>query len=783
MTIKHAVWVAASLSVLGSVSGFQGGFAAPIVQDQQADQKKQAGTPSKDQDKADKDKKTAGQKAEDVQSSDRKTLLSLQPEMRLKLQQGPGVGKPRSILPQPFLPKGSLVIPVMPQGESKGGSKADMTGQNNQGQKNQNAAQADNINQQITDQKASDQQQVPAQQKQNAVQDGSLFSDVQIQSGLLNALDPSGVDLQAGGIEEEKQSLLPAGVSADFWQDMSRQDMLDFYQHFSKTGGSPAVADFAHQLILSAIPVPKPQATINNDTVSSNKEILDFLSARMSFLIQRGDMNGAARLLDRLPVAQNWSVFDEEKTKIALAQDKRAEACSIAESRVGSSRDVYWLRLLTFCKALEKKRDTVDFQISVLEELGQMTPAFYKLVDHILIEAETGVAADRAPAVTSAMAVQLLEATMVNIARGKVTELDLTNIDPLAIPVVLKTPGISEQAKLPLLEKAVKEGLISAENFADYILRLTPSDIDKAKARAAVAADQTALMAHRGADEISNQPNQKQNQLQNQTQNLTGQQDTAQSASSFDLDVTLAHLAAIEKDPLIRLQMLQSAWNRAIKGGYTQYVAPAYARLMADLPVTGELVDQTTTESALMIRLALLAGHDALAHKWFLTLRQTEAGKKPAADRQLISIYPLMLVAGLKGENGLSQPVAAQWWQQQSVNPLWQARKFERGNLLATVLEALAIPVSETLWHSLSAGPVTLQTQAASPAQWRGLLLAAAQNDRRKVLTQSTGLVANVGINKVPVALSGSLLGTMQTQGFDQISRRLAREILILNGL
>lgn len=179
-----------------------------------------------------------------------------------------------------------------------------------------------------------------------------------------------------------------------------------------------------------------------------------------------------------------------------------------------------------------------------------------------------------------------------------------------------------------------------------------------------------------------------------------------------------------------------------------------------------------------LARAALVSGNKALAQRWFTALRSTSAGDADVG-RVLLSLAPLVAVAGGEGAPEMTGQQLSAWWQAQADRD----DKFERANLLFTVLEALGIPVADESWRWLDDGPAAFEGKIPSVSLWRRYLIAVAEKDIPQALALSFDLLADGGPAEVPAALAGSLVAGLMELGLEEEARLIATEMLIGHGL
>ena len=119
------------------------------------------------------------------------------------------------------------------------------------------------------------------------------------------------------------------------------------------------------------------------------------------------------------------------------------------------------------------------------------------------------------------------------------------------------------------------------------------------------------------------------------------------------------------------------------------------------------------------------------------------------------------------------------WWEAQAET----SDRYERANLLLSIMDALAIRVPTAAWQILERGPAALNGEAPSPALWRAFLIAARNNDHPLALSIGFRLLSPNQNGKLSAALVGSVLGSLKRIGFHEEAKSLAIEILITQGL
>ncbi|MCK0071194.1 hypothetical protein [Kordiimonas laminariae] len=610
----------------------------------------------------------------------------------LKRQVGPSIGKPKSILPQPFVPKGSVKVPPAPALSS-------------------DIAEGEKLALVNAEQQETQQGELPQVQD---LQDASLPAD-DFSEASLALFDPSGMDAsgEAGN-----------GFSADFWQGYDRASYKERLKDFENAAGSPALVSIANKLVLSAVPV---------DPVEDEAVIVEFISARLDLLQKLGNAEGYSALLAALPAGRDWTALARYFTNAYLVKGNVADACILASQQRETDNDAYWLRMTAFCKAIEGNRTAVDFELGILEEVSQVQPTFYQLIDKILVEAELQSSGGVSTKVdlTAPLQVDLLEASMARLAGVGVPELALENVNPLAVAAILSNPNVAGAVKADLMGLAVREGWATGDVYAQFAraYQLTPDEVE--------AANQLAVDDPR-----------------------------------FSIDAVLGNQAGNIKNPEERANALKLAWERSVRQKYASVAGGGLVALSTDTAPNAGNIETV----GILARAALVSGDLDAANGWYRAVRAQSAGANDAADMLLVELAPLV---ALLTSDDFNAGFLEGWWQALEADE----KRFEKANLMFTLVEALGHTVPENMWTRLEEGPAVYGGQTPSPALWRKFLITANGGDKPKTLALAYRLLSEGGPAGVPAALAGSLVGNLVALGLNDEARLIATEMLISQGI
>ena len=520
---------------------------------------------------------------------------------------------------------------------------------------------------------------------------------------------------------------------AIFWGAYNRNAIQDFINGLHPTSPLPSIHNLAENFVLRSQILPVP---------TGDESISEFVAARLSALRRFGNGPAYVSLINRLPKDRDWSELARFMAEAALVSGKLMQACTIAAEQRHEKSDPYWLKINALCYALDGNRSGVDFQIGILEETTTVSPVFYKLIDQLLIEAEQNSASNDNEPHTSMSAIDIyepfpvviLEAVMARLTGATISNLSPENADPLAIPILISQPGLNRQARIELVALGVKQNWLELDLLKEFVETLD------------ISADEEAL-AYRLYD----------------------------TDSHFLIDLALARQMANRDNPLDdRMQAFKLAADRAARNNTTAGLAELHLSLIADIVPSGKMLPY----AAAIGRLSLLTGNYDLASRWFSLARSLPQGSDSASDRSLLSLWPLMVVAG--HDNDIPKVTETSLW-------IWWSAlgddesRFDKANRLFSVLEGLSYTVPEKAWGWLEAGPSAVSGKAIAPAHWRRFLIAAAQGQQTNFQLSLLPLFEND--EAVEPALLGSVIGSLNVRGERKLARSLALESLLHAGL
>jgi hypothetical protein len=389
------------------------------------------------------------------------------------------------------------------------------------------------------------------------------------------------VDSEAVGAALDPAAALPS----DLWSGLSRPAVVALIDGLGSAGRLPGARDLTRRLLLSAAALPPEGA----DTGVS------VLRARVEALARLGFAEDAARLAQAGAGALTDPAGRRATARAQLAAFDLPGACRTASE--AGLRDVFWEKLLAFCRAVAGQRDAAALAAQTLMDQGIEDPLYFTLMESLTL--------DLAPEVGGLTAEGPLHYAMLRQAGAPVPD---RVADPGAARLAVERGGdlgaAEEAAGLGILPPGDLAALYEGEAFKASALDAPLEVLDRVSAPAA-----RALLY--------------------------------QVLQRWDL-------------PSLKAEAISVALRRAQADGVLIGTAPVFAGPARDIPPETDLL--WFAEDA--ARLFYLTGDLALAQRWHRLLRDAAGGDAEAA-RAKARLYPLALLSGAEAPEGDDWQAAA----------------------------------------------------------------------------------------------------------------------------
>jgi hypothetical protein len=204
----------------------------------------------------------------------------------------------------------------------------------------------------------------------------------------------------------------------------------------------------------------------------------DWVAARTWLLVRMGEIDGAKRLVDSVPVDRYSPALYKVAGQAALAAADLNGLCPIAANGRLLSQDVLWDLAVGMCAALQGDDITAARTFDMLgEETKRVDPFDVRLGERVAtLAGGAGRAAiidwNEAPPLTP---FRYAVATASGIA---VPPEKLASLGPARAGWLVRNPGVDAETRMALLQQAAVLGTMSAAEVVSGVAALTSSDTD-----------------------------------------------------------------------------------------------------------------------------------------------------------------------------------------------------------------------------------------------------------------------------------------------------------------
>lgn len=530
---------------------------------------------------------------------------------------------------------------------------------------------------------------------------------IQVES--LQALDPSSV-----GVLDEDQG----GLGIDMWAGTRRALVEQLLPRLPAGTPSRAMRSLMRTLLLSTAKVPDGAATVPS-----------LLGLRVERLAAAGDMEAVRQLLKVAPPNLDDARLTRAEVAGRLLAGDNAGACDRTQAMVRVDEDPYWLKALSFCKALAGEHDAAQVGVSLLRELGADEDRPF----HALIDALAG---DERAVVESLIAPTALHMAMLRAARRSIPADAVEGANAAILRVIATSPNADLQVRLKAAERAEAAGTLSAGALAQIYASIAFSP-----------------------EELSNALS------------------LAESNQGPGSRALLYQVAEIETIPSARAEILRKTWVLARESGGFGTAARVGATALLALTPGPELMWLAADAS----RALLTAGKFEAARAWFEVVLRQAAQADPEARFAALGLWPLMAIANAELATEWTPEVLARWVASQRELP--EPVRQQRLSLMLSLLDGLDLVPDESAWEGLLLeGPLTETTYMPAPALWRGLERAAAAGRVGETVLLALLALGDLGPGGADPLTLRAVIAALANVGLDEHARAIALEAALTRG-
>lgn len=435
-------------------------------------------------------------------------------------------------------------------------------------------------------------------------------------------------------------------LPADMWRDTPRATIRRMLSLVGETPSTAGIRDLLLRVLLSPAAVPLPSAPSDQGTI---------VKARIDALERLGAWDEYVRLIDIAPTTGpdgTGTVLPPAlrarmKTDAGFLTGDIDTSCTIArDAMLSLPDDRYWQKAGTFCQALAGAWENVEFNLRLMQELGEEDTRFVELM-----RAVSGTASDL-PAMPEAAQLRPIDIAMMRSAGVAPAMSDPDSVPAALIPVLIKFETLPFETRLQLAERGEKLGVVTrADLVALYgMVEIDPAQMDSALTVAA----------------------------------------TDPSANGRAL---LYRATESQTVPLAEAQAIQQALQLARRNGRYPQAARLYAPLIDGIPTTSPFSWFAADAAAAYIA----AGRVEAAQPWLgLASREARLGPEQAtAWREAVIMSRLA-----SGEAAaLDKNFLTDWWR--GIRNSMPADAPSRAALLFGLLEATGAETPGTVWRGL----------------------------------------------------------------------------------
>ena len=526
-----------------------------------------------------------------------------------------------------------------------------------------------------------------------------------VQITTLGAVDPSSI-----GLLDESEG----GFGIDMWLGTERALVEHLLPRLPVGTLSRPMQDLARRLLLSTARVPA------GDAIAPS-----LLGLRVERLSAGGDTVAVNELLRLAPARLQDRAFARARIDGQLLAGNHAEACAAYKALVGEDPDnLYWLKGLTFCKALNGDQAAVRFAVDLLHETGQdEDTAFLSLIASLSGDAEAQVASlvDPLP----------LHLAMLQVARLPVPANAVPGAPPAILRAIAKAPNAALDVRLAAAERAEAAGALSAEALAEIYkgVLFTPSEIAAALSLA------------------REEPGPRANAL-------------------------LYQAGQIQRIPVLRAQALQLAWQL----GHEQGRFGTAARVNREASLDIEPSPNLAWFAADAVRALLAAGEAEAAFRWFRLAQQMATPSEPEAAMAVLEVWPLMFLAKPSLGKGWNPEIALLWWEALGEMAVPDGERHARAALVFTLLEAFDLELPDAAWGSLLDSSLTETAYVPSTPLWRNLGAASRGGRTGETVLLSLLVLGEGGPTGAHPRILAEVIEALRAVGLEREARGLALE-------
>ncbi|MCF8473505.1 MAG: hypothetical protein K9G26_02305 [Emcibacter sp.] len=563
-------------------------------------------------------------------------------------------------------------------------------------------------------------------------------------------------DIQSSILRERlpaEKGLLNAsngGFIETVWQGSSLARIEQLLSTLSAPTKSVVLEKITKKILLSAAILPSfsPVAIrAANGEQSEAVDLSQFLSFRIQKIAETGDLNSLVSFLKLLP-EDSYNGTQEISDDMLMASDI-SSACSLARRAMDNDPDnLYWIKLLAYCQAMEGNNEGAALTIELLMERGNTDFVFFDLINKLSLKRKTEKANN---AQTSEIPVPLsmglgqldpMKYSILSILEQPIEAESLTNTSPLILYAMSSNANIRKSDRLTVAWQSYQKGTFPMDRLLPLFNMMTFSDDEYENALSIAKMDETVMG-----------------------------------------NVLMYQAAAKQIDVMKKAELLRTIWERANLNNDLSRAAVLNEKTVNSLEPSENLFFHAHH----IVRALIVAGNNTKAKEWYNFVRTAAFSGHGDATRALMDIWPLMITSGLvvadQKNNDIpwSEEILDLWWNGQMI--LSPEKRQDKAALFYSVAEAFDFVVPESMWQQL-VGPksaVSANNHPIPVAVWRDIIKSATEKKMGETILLCL-IAANDDTFRLDPTGVSSLIRALRSVGLDNEAHDFALEMLVNNG-
>lgn len=443
-----------------------------------------------------------------------------------------------------------------------------------------------------------------------------------------------GIDVRTLGAVSAEATGVLSGSNAfpsDMWSGISRPFAERLIARLPERPSAPYLRILQRRLLLSTATPPKGPAGPKS-----------LLSLRAEKLAQMGQLEDVLSLIDSAPQNDQTDDLKMLEARVLLLTQQTSKACALAAQNIQNGENPFWVKTLAFCRLLAKQGDQAMLSLSLLKEMGDKDPVYYKLMDALYTGEKATLEELAAP--------KALEIALMAASNASLSDQVRQNDDPNFLRFLTQSGDIEATQKAVTLNLAGTDVLAQAYKAQSF---------DKGALENPIA--------------------------------------SAEELPSFKAQALLYQVTAT-KDQLnvIRAETISLALELARSNNQFNSTARLYQPFITEM---GRSIDMLWFAPT-ALRALLAAGDWETAKEWYLMLRNAAFSDQEAAQNWA-AVRPLAVLAGFDVSNDAVSQTLKSWWQAQPEQP----ESYLLGAKVFALVDGMGLNVPDMLWVSLISGP------------------------------------------------------------------------------